>query len=127
MPIKFKFQATWSSLLVNVIITVFLATLYYFVDLAYANFGLSVPKEYVLLVILLLIATNSLNTLFYLSYILLAVPYRSIDKVDDSASLVSYYIDRLFKYFNPKEYNRVMELERQDFESKFGGKSEWFS
>ena len=56
MPIKFKFQATWSSLLMNVIITVFLATLYYFVDLAYANLGLSVPKEYVLIVILLLIA-----------------------------------------------------------------------
>lgn len=107
---KIRFIVLKSSLVTSFVIFIFLTTLSYFSRSLYDASGLSVPYEYVFLALLILIATTLMSILLSLSYILISEPFRSVEETFDSSELLGYYLDRLFRFTNPKEYAKAVEL-----------------
>ena len=108
--VKIRFTVLKSSLLTNSLIFVFLTTLSYFSRSLYGASGLSIPYKYVFLAILVLMVTTSMSVLLSLTYIAISDPFRSADETSDSLELLSYWLDRLFQFTNPKEYAKEVEL-----------------
>ena len=108
--VKIRFTVLKSSLLTNSLIFVFLTTLSYFSRSLYDASGLSIPYKYVFLAILVLMVTTSMSVLLSLTYIVISDPFRSEDETSDSLELLSYWLDRLFQFTNPKEYAKAVEL-----------------
>ena len=108
--IKIRFIVLKSSLVASFVIFIFLTTLSYFSRSLYDASGLSVPYEYVFLALLILIATTLMSILLSLSYIFISEPFRSVEETFDSSELLGYYLDRLFRFTNPKEYAKAVEL-----------------
>lgn len=108
--VKIRFKVLKSSLLTSFVIFLFLTTLSYFSRSLYDSMVLSVPYEYIFLVILVLMVATLLYIFLSLSYILLSEPFRSVEETCDSSELLSYYLDRLFHLTNPKEYAKAVEL-----------------
>lgn len=108
--IKIRFKVLKYNLLINLVNLLFLTTLSYFSRSLYDTLGLSVPYKYIFLALLILIATTLLYVLLSLSYILISEPFRSVEETYDSSELLSYYLDRLFRFTNPKEYAKAVEL-----------------
>ena len=53
---------------------------------------------------------SSMSIILNLFYILISEPFRSVEEACDSLELLEYYLDRLFRFTNPKEYARAVEL-----------------
>lgn len=45
-----------------------------------------------------------------LLYIAISEPFRSVEETCDSLELLEYYLDRFFRFTNPKEYAKAVEL-----------------
>ena len=108
--IKIRFLALRSSLVTSSLIFLFFTTLSYFSRSLYDTIGLSVPYEYIFLAILVLMVASSMSILLSLTYITISEPFRSADETSDSLELLSYWLDRLFHFTNPKEYAKAVEL-----------------
>ena len=108
--IKIRFTVLKSKLVTSLVNLILLTTFSYFSRSLYDTIGLSVPYEYIFLALLILIATTLLYVLLSLSYILISEPFRSVEETYDSSELLSYYLDRLFRFTNPKEYAKSVEL-----------------
>lgn len=108
--IKIRFTVLKSKLITSSVMLVFLITLSYFSRALYDTIQLSVPYKYIFLALLILIATTLLYVLLSLSYILISEPFRSVEETCDSSELLSYYLDKLFRFTNPKEYSKAVEL-----------------
>lgn len=108
--IKIRFTVLKSKLVTSSVMLVFLVTLSYFSRSMYDTMNISVPYEYIFLALLILIATTLLYVLLSLSYILISEPFRSVEETCDSSELLSYYLDRLFRFTNPEEYAKAVEL-----------------
>lgn len=108
--IKIRFTVLKSNLLSSSVIFLFLATLSYFSRSLYDKVELSIPYEYIFLVILVLIIATVMSLLLKFTYIVISEPYRSSEETSDSYELMSYWFDRLFQFTNPKEYAKAIEL-----------------
>lgn len=108
--VKIRFKVLKSSLLTSFVILLFLTTLSYFSRSLYDSMGLSVPYEYIFLAILVLMVASLMSIILNLFYILISEPFRSVEETCDSLELLEYYLDRLFRFTNPKEYARAVEL-----------------
>ena len=108
--VKIRFTVLKSSLLTNSLIFVFLTTLSYFSRSLYDAMKLSVPYESLFLAILVLMVASSMSILLSLTYITISEPFRSVEEICDSLELLEYYLDRLFRFTNPKEYAKAVEL-----------------
>jgi hypothetical protein len=108
--IKIRFTVLKSSLITSSVILVFLTTLSYFSRSLYDSVKVSIPYEYIFLALLVLIVTTIMYILVSLSYIIISEPFRSVEETFDSLELLSYYLDRLFRFTNPKEYAKAVEL-----------------
>ena len=108
--IKFRFTVLKSNLLTSFIILIFLVTLSHFSRSLYDTLQLSVPYEYIFLAILVLMVASSMSIILNLFYILISEPFRSVEETCDSLELLSYYLDRLFRFTNPKEYAKAVDM-----------------
>lgn len=108
--IKIRFTVLKSNLLSSSVIFLFLATLSYFSRSLYDRMELSIPYEYIFLVILVLIVATVMSLLLKFTYIVISEPYISSEETSDSQELMSYWFDRLFQFTNPKEYAKAIEL-----------------
>lgn len=108
--IKIRFLALKSNLITTSIIFLFFTTLSYFSRSLYDSMGLSIPYDYIFLATLVLMVASSMSILLSLTYITISVPFRSADETSDSLELLSYWLDRLFRFTNPKEYAKAVEL-----------------
>ena len=111
--IKFRFTVLKSNLLTSFIILIFLVTLSHFSRSLYDNMKLSIPYEYIFLAILVLIVTTVMYLLLIFTYIIVSKPYRGVEETSDSFVLLCYWFDRLFRFTNPKEYAKAVELGRR--------------
>lgn len=107
---KIRFKVLKSSLLTSFVIFLFLTTLSYFSRSLYDSVRVSIPYEYIFLTLLVLIVTTLMSIILSLFYILISEPFRSVEETCDSLELLEYYLDRLFRFTNPKEYVRTVEL-----------------
>lgn len=108
--IKIRITVLKSSLATSFVIFIFLITLSYISRSLYDTLQLSVPYEYIFLAILVLMVASSMSIILNLFYILISEPFRSVEETCDSLELLEYYLDRLFRFTNPKEYARAVEL-----------------
>lgn len=108
--IKIRFTVLKSNLLTSFIILIFLVTLSHFSRSLYDSVRISIPYEYIFLALLVLIVTTLMSILLSLTYILISEPFRSVEETCDSLELLEYYLDRLFRFTNPKEYAKAVEL-----------------
>lgn len=108
--IKIRFTVLKSSLVTSFVILLFLTTLSYFSRSLYDSMKVSIPYEYIFLALLVLIVTTLMSIILSLFYILISEPFRSVEETCDSLELLEYYLDRLFRFTNPKEYARAVEL-----------------
>jgi len=108
--IKIRFTVLKSKLITSSVMLVFLVTLSYFSRSLYDSMKLSVPYEVVFLALLVLIAVILMSVLLSLLYIAISGPFRSVGETCDSLELLEYYLDRLFRFTNPKEYAKAVEL-----------------
>lgn len=108
--IKIRFTVLKSSLVTSFVIFVFLTTLSYFSRSLYDSIKVSIPYEYIFLALLVLIVTTLMSIFLSLTYILLSEPFRGVEETCDSLELLEYYLDRLFRFTNPKEYAKAVEL-----------------
>ena len=107
--IKIRFTVLKSKLVTSSVILVFLVTLSYFSRSLYDAIQLSVPYEVIFLALLVLISVLLMSIMLSLIYIFLSEPYDS-EEASDSLDLLSYLFDRLFRFTNPKEYAKAVEL-----------------
>lgn len=108
--IKIRFTVLKSNLVTSSVIFAFLTTLSYFSRELYDSIDLSMPYEYIFLALLVLITTTLMSILLSFSYITISEPYRSVEETCDSLELLSYLLDRLFRFNNPKEYAKAVEF-----------------
>ena len=108
--IKIRFTVLKSSLVTSFVILLFLTTLSYFSRSLYDSMKVSIPYEYIFLALLVLMVASSMSIILNLFYILISEPFRSVEETCDSLELLEYYLDRLFRFTNPKEYARAVEL-----------------
>ena len=108
--IKIRFLALKSNLITSSIIFLFFTALSYFSRSLYDAMKLSVPYESLFLAILVLMVASSMSILLSLTYITISEPFRSVEEICDSLELLEYYLDRLFRFTNPKEYAKAVEL-----------------
>ena len=108
--IKIRFLALKSNLITSSIIFLFFTALSYFSRSLYDSMKVSIPYEYIFLSLLVLIVTTLMSMLLSVTYITISEPFRSVEETCDSLELLSYYLDRLFRFTNPKEYARAVEL-----------------
>ena len=107
--IKIRFTVLKPKLVTSSIMLVFLVTLSYFSRSLYDTMQLSVPYQVIFLALLVLIAVLLMSVMLSLIYIFLSEPYSS-EETSDSLDLLSYLFDRLFRFTNPKEYAKAVEL-----------------
>ena len=108
--IKIRYTVLKSKLVTSSIMLVFLVTLSYFSRSLYNTMGLSVPYEIIFLALLVLIAVILMSVTLSLTYIFISEPFNSQEETSDSLDLLSYLFDRLFRFTNPKEYAKAVEL-----------------
>ena len=108
--IKIRYLVLKSKLITSSVMLVFLVTLSYFSRSLYDTLQLSVPYEIIFLALLVLIVTTLMSIILSLFYILISEPFRSVEETCDSLELLEYYLDRLFRFTNPKEYDKAVEL-----------------
>ena len=108
--IKIRYTVLKSKLVTSSIMLVFLVTLSYFSRSLYSTMGLSVPYEIIFLALLVLIAVILMSVTLSLTYIFISEPFNSQEETSDSLDLLSYLFDRLFRFTNPKEYAKAVEL-----------------
>ena len=89
---------------------VFLVTLSYFSRSLYDSMKLSVNYEVIFLALLVLIKVILMSVMLSLTYIFISEPFNSQEETSDSLELLSYLLDRLFRFTNPKEYAKAVEL-----------------
>lgn len=107
---KIRFVALKSSLITSFVIFLFLTTLSYFSRSLYDSVKVSIPYNYVFLVILVLIVVTLMFLLLDVIYILFSEPYRSLGEAANALEALSYVFDRLFQFTNPKDYSKAVEL-----------------
>lgn len=108
--IKIRFTVLKSSLVTSFVILLFLTTLSYFSRSLYDSMKVSIPYEYIFLALLVLIVITLMSMLLGLTYITISEPFRSVEETWDSLELLSYYLDRLFRFTNPKEYAKAVDM-----------------
>lgn len=108
--IKIRFTVLKSKLVTSSVIFLFFTTLSYFSRSLYDTIQLSVPYEVIFLALLVLMVASSMSILLSLTYITISEPFRSAEETCDSLELLEYYLDRLFRFTNPKEYAKAVEL-----------------
>ena len=108
--IKIRFTVLKSSLVTSFVILLFLTTLSYFSRSLYDSMKVSIPYEYIFLALLVLIVTTLMSMLLSVTYITISEPFRSVEETCDSLELLEYYLDRLFRFTNPKEYAKAVEM-----------------
>ena len=108
--VKIRFTVLKSSLVTSFVIFVFLTTMSYFSRSLYNSVKVSIPYEYIFLALLVLIVTTLMYLLLILTYITISEPFRSVEETCDSLELLEYYLDRLFRFTNPKEYAKAVEM-----------------
>ncbi len=108
--IKIRFTVLKSKLVASLVMLVFLVTLSYFSRSLYDTMGLSVPYKIIFLSLLILIAVVLMSVMLSLLYIAISEPFRSVEETCDSLELLEYYLDRFFRFTNPKEYAKAVEL-----------------
>lgn len=108
--IKIRYLVLKSKLITSSVMLVFLVTLSYFSRSLYDTLQLSVPYEIIFLALLVLIAVILMSVMLSLTYIFLSEPFNSQEETSDSLDLLSYLFDRLFRFTNPKEYAKAVEL-----------------
>lgn len=108
--IKIRYTVLKSKLVRSSVLLVFLVTLSYFSKSIYDTMQLSVPYEVIFLALLVLITVILMSVMLSLIYIFLSEPYSSEEETSDSLDLLSYLFDRLFRFTNPKEYAKAVEL-----------------
>ena len=108
--IKIRFIVLKSSLVTSFVILLFLTTLSYFSRSLYDSVKVSIPYEYIFLALLVLIVTTLMSIILSLFYILISEPFRSVEETCDSLELLEYYLDRLFRFTNPKEYAKAVDM-----------------
>ena len=108
--IKIRFLALKSNLITSSIIFLFFTALSYFSRSLYDTMGLSVPYGIIFLALLVLIAVILMFVMLSLTYIFISEPFNSQEETSDSLDLLSYLFDRLFRFTNPKEYAKAIEL-----------------
>ena len=108
--IKIRYTVLKSKLITSSIMLVFLVTLSYFSRSLYDSMELSVPYEVIFLAFLVLIAVILMSVMLSLTYIFVSEPFNSQEETSDSLDLLSYLFDRLFRFTNPKEYAKAVEL-----------------
>lgn len=84
--VKIRFTALKSSLLTSFVIFIFLTTLFYFSRSLYDSVKVSIPYECIFIALLILIVTTLMSI------------------------ILSYYLDRLFRFTNSKEYAKAVEM-----------------
>ena len=108
--IKIRYTVLKSKLVTSSVLLVFLVTLSYFSRSLYDTMQLSVPYQVIFLALLVLISVLLMSVMLSLIYIFLSEPYSSEEETSDSLDLLSYLFDRLFRFTNPKEYAKAVEL-----------------
>ena len=108
--IKIRYTVLKSKLITSLVMLVFLVTLSYFSRSLYDTMQLSVPYEIIFLALLVLIAVILMSVLLNLTYIFISEPFNSQEETSESLDLLSYLFDRLFRFTNPKEYDKAVEL-----------------
>lgn len=108
--IKIRYMVLKSNLVTSSIMLVFIVTLSYFSRSLYDTMHLSVPYEIIFLALLVLIAVILMSVMLSLTYIFISEPFNSQEETSDSLDLLSYLFDRLFRFTNPKEYAKAVEL-----------------
>lgn len=108
--IKIRYTVLKSKLVTSSVLLVFLVTLSYFSRSLYDTMQWSVPYQVIFLALLVLISVILMSVLLSLIYIFLSEPYSSEEETSDSLDLLSYLFDRLFRFTNPKEYAKAVEL-----------------
>lgn len=84
--VKIRFTALKSSLLTSFVIFIFLTTLFYFSRSLYDSVKVSIPYKYIFIALLILIVTTLMSI------------------------ILSYSLDRLFRFTNSKEYAKAVEM-----------------
>lgn len=108
--IKIRFSVLKSKLVTSSVMLVFLVTLSYFSRSLYDSMKLSVTYEHIFLALLVLIVVILMSVVLSLTYIFISEPFNSQEETSDSLDLLSYLFDRLFRFTNPKEYAKAVEL-----------------